>query len=94
MSLVEQLLRGDHQPLTPRERAIVEYACRLTNRPAAIQQSDIAALRGAGLTDREIHDAAHVTAYFAYVNRMVSGLGVELEADDTSVGQPPHESQD
>ena len=84
--MVEHLLRGDHQPLTPRERAIVEYACRLTHNPAAIRQSDIAALHGAGLTDREIHDAAQVTAYFAYVNRMVSGLGAELEADAARPG--------
>ncbi len=36
-------------------------------------------LRAAGLTDAEILDANQVTAYFAYVNRLVDGLGVALE---------------
>ena len=39
----------------------------------------MASLRQAGLTDGEILDAAHVVGYFAYVNRLVDGLGVELE---------------
>lgn len=39
------------------------------------------AMRDAGLDDAEILDANQVTAYFAYVNRLVDGLGVELEGD-------------
>lgn len=42
-------------------------------------QDDIVALRTAGFSDAAIHDAAAVTAYFNFVNRMASGLGVELE---------------
>ena len=36
-------------------------------------------LRGAGFDDRGIHDICAVTAYFAFVNRIADGLGVELE---------------
>jgi len=36
-------------------------------------------LRAAGLSDSAIHDAACVVAYYNYVNRLASGLGVELE---------------
>ena len=40
---------------------------------------DIGALRAAGLDDRAIHDACAIIAYFAFVNRIADGLGVELE---------------
>lgn len=39
----------------------------------------VAALRGAGFDDRAIHDICAVTAYYAFVNRIADGLGVELE---------------
>lgn len=41
---------------------------------------DVEALREAGFDDRAIHDAAAVTGYFAFVNRLADGLGVELES--------------
>jgi hypothetical protein len=39
------------------------------------------ALRAAGISGAGIHDAAAVTAYFNFVNRIAQGLGVELEED-------------
>ena len=40
---------------------------------------DITSLREAGLDDRAIHDACAIVSYFAFVNRIADGLGVELE---------------
>jgi alkylhydroperoxidase family enzyme len=40
---------------------------------------DVAALRSAGLDDRGIHDVCAIVGYFAFVNRIADGLGVELE---------------
>ncbi len=37
---------------------------------------DLADMRIAGLSDRDILDVNQVTAYFAYVNRVADGLGV------------------
>jgi alkylhydroperoxidase family enzyme len=65
--------------LPARLRAIVDYAVKLTRSPHDIAESDIAGLRSVGLTDRGIHDAAAVTAYFNFVNRTASGLGVPVE---------------
>ena len=67
-------------PLGGRGRALVDYALKLTLTPHSITEDDIAPLRGAGLGDAAIHDAAAVAAYFNFVNRIASGLGVELEA--------------
>ncbi len=85
--LGDALLEGDHHGLTERELAMVTYAQQLTREPAAIVEADIKALRTAGLEDREIHDVAHVVAYFCYANRIVTGLGVRLEGE--GIGKHP-----
>jgi uncharacterized peroxidase-related enzyme len=66
--------------LSPRERALVHYGDTLTLAPASISDADIEPLRQAGLDDRAIHDACAVVAYFAFVNRIADGLGVEIES--------------
>ncbi len=68
-------------PLNKRQRALVIYALKLTQSPHLITEDDINFLRGAGFSDAAIHDAAEVTAYFNFVNRTASGLGVRLEAE-------------
>ena len=72
--------------------AALEYAAKLTQGPAAISEADIAALRAAGLEDGEILEINQVTAYFAYANRTVLGLGVGLEGD--ALGLSPSDSGD
>ncbi len=44
-------------------------------------QADVDALRGAGFTDTDVHDAAQVVSYFSYINRIADGLGVEPEPE-------------
>lgn len=68
-------------PLSAADRALLDYAAKLTRRPASVAPADVEQLRSAGLTDRAIHDAAQVTAYFNYINRVADGLGVDLEPE-------------
>lgn len=70
-------------PVSNAERALLEFAVKLTREPAASMEADIDALRKAGWSDRAILDATLVVSYFAFVNRIAHGLGVELE-DGTS----------
>jgi uncharacterized peroxidase-related enzyme len=58
---------------------MLEYAVKLTRSPWKMVPADVAALRDVGFTDAEILDICQVTAYYAYANRLVDGLGVELE---------------
>ncbi len=58
---------------------MLRYAVKLTKEPAKISADDVVQLRGAGFDDCAIHDICNVTAYFAFVNRVADGLGVELE---------------
>jgi alkylhydroperoxidase family enzyme len=44
-----------------------------------MEEADIARLRAAGWSDRAILDLTLVVAYFAFVNRLAQGLGVQVE---------------
>ena len=66
-------------PLEPRQRALVDYALKLTIKAGEVSEEDLAPLREAKLSDTAIHDVAAITAYFNFVNRLASGLGVDLE---------------
>jgi len=67
--------------LSSADRAMLDYAVKLTEAPATINRGDVDQLRSAGFDDRAIHDICVITAYFAFVNRIADGLGVEMEAD-------------
>ncbi|MFM7298646.1 MAG: peroxidase [Planctomycetota bacterium] len=67
--------------LVERERALCEFAERLTLAPASMREADVLALRAAGLDDRAIHDLTQVVAYFNYINRIADALHVDLEPE-------------
>lgn len=67
--------------LTHRERAILDYAVKLTLTPAAMRRKDVELLRRAGLGDAGIHDVVQVTGFFNLYNRLADGLGIEAEPD-------------
>ena len=77
-SLTADLFDGTRWP--PADRALLEYAEKLTRTPGAMTEADVLALRTAGFDDRAIHDSCAIVAYFAFVNRIADGLGVELES--------------
>jgi len=58
---------------------MLTYVEKLTRTPGAMAISDVNSLRFVGFTDRDILDIATVAAYYAYVNRIADGLGVQLE---------------
>ena len=66
-------------PLEPAEKAMLEYVDKLTRSPATMVESDVTELRNAGFDDRAILDVNQITGFFAWCNRTVDGLGVELE---------------
>lgn len=75
-----------------REVEILRYAERLTRDPAAISKDDIERLRAVGLRDGEILEVNQVTAYFAYANRTVQGLGGTTDGE--VLGLSPETSDD
>jgi len=66
------------------ELAALRYAEKLTLQPSEMDSSDVETMRQCGLEDGEILEVNQVCAYFAYVNRLLNGLGVSL--GDQTVG--------
>jgi uncharacterized peroxidase-related enzyme len=66
-------------PLTAANQAMLLYVEKLTLRPWEMVEEDVLALRAAGFSDAAILDINQVTGYYAFVNRLADGLGVELE---------------
>lgn len=60
--------------LPPRQRAMLDFAVKLTERSWTIEEEDRRALRAVGLTDRDIWDVAAVAAFFNMSNRMASAI--------------------
>jgi uncharacterized peroxidase-related enzyme len=63
-------------PLAATDRAMLEYAAKLTSTPAAVAEADVARLRQLGLSDTAIVEIATQTALFNYLNRVIQGLGL------------------
>jgi uncharacterized peroxidase-related enzyme len=60
--------------LPRRQRAILDFAHKLTTRAAEVGDADRARLRRAGCTDREIWDIAAVASFFNMTNRMATAI--------------------
>jgi uncharacterized peroxidase-related enzyme len=65
--------------LTPADRAMLDYVAKLTLSPARVEESDITRLRAVGFEDKAILEINQITGFFAWCNRTIDGLGVELE---------------
>ena len=75
-----------------RELAGLRYVRMLTKAPAELTADSVQALRDAGFYDGEILEINQVTAYFAYANRTVLGLGINTDGD--IIGLSPGDSTD
>ena len=60
--------------LTPRQRAMLDFAVKLTETPARMDEPDRAALRAAGFSDRGIWDIASTAAFFNMSNRVAAAV--------------------
>ncbi|TIX88288.1 MAG: alkylhydroperoxidase [Mesorhizobium sp.] len=60
--------------LSPRQKAMLEFAVKLTEQPGKIVEADRAALREAGFSDRDIWDIAATAAFFNMSNRVAAAI--------------------
>lgn len=66
-------------PLSGGDRALCEFAAKLTTDQQRMTPADLDRLRAQGFDDRAIHDAVQVIAYFNYITRVADALGVDRE---------------
>lgn len=65
--------------LAPADRAMLDFAVKLTRASSAMSGEDVAELRRHGFSDAAIHDLVQVAALFNYYNRLADGLGIDPE---------------
>jgi len=58
--------------LSKRQRAMLDFAVKLTAEPYAVEEADREALRRAGFSDRDIWDIGAVTGFYNMSNRIAS----------------------
>ncbi len=58
--------------ITPRQLAMLEFACKLSQQPSEVNQADYEALTEHGFSQDAIWDIGAVSAFFALSNRMAS----------------------
>jgi uncharacterized peroxidase-related enzyme len=58
--------------LAPRQRAMIEFALKVAQRSAEIEEADFAALRAVGFTDEDAWDIGAIAAFFAMSNRLAN----------------------
>jgi len=68
-------------PLPAVDRALCDFAVKLTHLAAEVDQPDVDALRAQGLDDAAISDAIQLVAYFNYVTRVADGVGIDDEPE-------------
>ena len=71
-------MRRDYRTadLSAADRAMLDFAVRLTAEPARMTADDVGRLRAAGFDDRAVLQITLIAAWFNYINRVADALGV------------------
>jgi uncharacterized peroxidase-related enzyme len=67
--------------LDAKDKAMLEYAEKITVRPSEVNESDVQKLKQAGWSEVEILDIAALTSYRNFITRIADALGVQLSED-------------
>jgi uncharacterized peroxidase-related enzyme len=67
--------------LSARQKAMLEFAVRLTEAPAKIEAADRQRLRAAGFSDRDIWDIAAVASFYNMSNRLAAAVDLRPNPD-------------
>ena len=64
-------------PLTKKQKAMLDFAAKLTEAPAKMEEADRQVLRDAGFTDRDIWDISAVASFYNMSNRMAAATDMK-----------------
>ncbi|MBC5784934.1 peroxidase-related enzyme [Ramlibacter sp. USB13] len=79
--------------ITPRQRAMLDFAMKVCLRSHEIADADFAALHPHGFDDEDIWDIAAITAFFGLSNRMASFSDMMPNAEFYLMGRVPREKK-
>ena len=79
--------------ITPRQRAMLEFAMKVCERSHEIDEADFAPLHAHGFSDEDIWDIAAITAFFGLSNRMASFSGMQPNPEFYLLGRLPRDKK-
>jgi uncharacterized peroxidase-related enzyme len=79
--------------ITPRQRAMLDFAMKVCNESHAVEDADIAALKPHGFDEEDAWDIAAITAFFGLSNRMANLSGMLPNDEFYLMGRVPREKK-
>jgi len=77
--------------ITPRQKAMLDFAVKVCLDSAAISEADYAPLHAHGFDDEDIWDIATITAFFGMSNRIANAIGMRPNTEFYLMGRLPRE---
>ncbi len=92
--VADQVATNHHKAdITPRQRAMLDFAMKVSQRPRELGEQDFAPLHAHGLDDEDIWDITAITAFFGLSNRMASFSNMMPNAEFYLMGRVPREKK-
>ena len=79
--------------ITPRQRAMLDFAMKVCNQSHAVNDADFEALHAHGFSDEDAWDIAAITAFFGLSNRMASVTSMMPNPEFYVMGRLPREKK-
>lgn len=75
--------------ITPKQRAMLDFAMKVSQAAGTIADEDFEVLRGHGFSDEDIWDIAGITAFFGLSNRMANFMSMRPNDEFYLMGREP-----
>jgi uncharacterized peroxidase-related enzyme len=66
-------------PLEPQDKAMIDFALKLTREPWKVKREDVEFLQQYGFSEAQVVDIVLITCTFNFMDRLADGLGIELD---------------
>ena len=73
--------------ITPRQRAMLDFAMKVAARSEEIEDADFAALAAAGFSEEDSWDIAAIAAFFAMSNRLANAMNIPPNDEFYAMGR-------
>ena len=77
--------------ITPRQKAMLDFAVKVCLDSQSVGDEDYAALRGHGFDDEDIWDITAITAFFGLSNRLANVIGMRPNEEFFLMGRVPRQ---
>ena len=74
-------------PITPRQMAMLDYACKVATDSANLADADVETLYAHGFDDEDVWDIANIVALFGLSNRMANATGLMPNTEFYGMGR-------